>query len=85
MKLSKYITNVLIGFDQFINTIFLGYPDETISSRAWQSQGSSKFWNFMRKLIDWMFYFQEDHCYNAYRAEVQRHQIILNKAQKEGE
>ena len=25
--------NVLVGFDQFVNTIFGGHPDETISSR----------------------------------------------------
>ena len=29
----KYVWNMLIAFDQFVNTIFGGDPDETISSR----------------------------------------------------
>jgi hypothetical protein len=30
----RYITRVLIGLDQFANTIIGGYPDETISARS---------------------------------------------------
>lgn len=29
----SYIKNILIGFDQFANTLIGGSPDETISSR----------------------------------------------------
>jgi hypothetical protein len=32
-KIKKYFWNILISFDQFVNTIFGGDPDETISSR----------------------------------------------------
>jgi hypothetical protein len=28
-----YFSNVLVALDQFVNTIFGGHPDETISSR----------------------------------------------------
>ena len=31
--MKQYIFNLLISFDQFVNTIFGGDPDETISSR----------------------------------------------------
>jgi hypothetical protein len=31
--MKQYIWNILISIDQFFNTIFGGYPDETISSR----------------------------------------------------
>jgi len=30
----RYFKNILIGIDQLINTLFLGDPDETISSRT---------------------------------------------------
>ena len=77
MKLSKYITNVLIGFDQFINTIFLGFPDETISSRAWRCKDVSSFWKVMHSLINKLFFFQKDHCHKAYLSELERKQIQL--------
>ena len=32
-KLGRYVWNNLIAFDQFVNTILGGDPDETISSR----------------------------------------------------
>jgi hypothetical protein len=31
--MKRYFWNILISFDQFVNTIFGGDPDETISSR----------------------------------------------------
>jgi len=31
--MKRYLINVLIGLDQFVNAIFAGDPDETISSR----------------------------------------------------
>ena len=75
MKLKQYILNILIAFDQFVNVLFLGKPDETISSRAWRCKDTSSFWKFMRKLIDTIFFWQKDHCYNSFIAEVERHQI----------
>lgn len=75
MKLKQYIINLLVAFDQFINVLFLGQPDETISSRAWRCKDSSSFWKFMRKLIDTIFFWQKDHCYYSFIAEVERHQI----------
>lgn len=75
MKLKQYIINILVAFDQFVNVLFLGQPDETISSRAWRCKDSSSFWKFMRKLIDTIFFWQKDHCYYSFIAEVERHQI----------
>ena len=31
--MKQYIINLLISIDQFVNTVFAGNPDETISSR----------------------------------------------------
>lgn len=40
-KVKRYFWNILISFDQFVNTIFGGDPDETISSRLgkWHRAG----------------------------------------------
>ena len=32
-KASRYFWNILISIDQFVNTVFGGDPDETVSSR----------------------------------------------------
>lgn len=84
MKLKQYILNILIAFDQFVNVLFLGQPDETISSRAWRCKDVSSFWRFMRKLIDMLFFWQKDHCYYSFIAEVERHQITTEIIKKEG-
>lgn len=41
--LKKYFWNILISIDQFVNTIFGGDPDETISSRMgkWARDGKN--------------------------------------------
>ena len=82
MKIKQYLINILISLDQLVNVLFLGQPDETISSRAWRCKDSNSFWKFMRKLIDTAFFWQKDHCYYSFIAEVERHQItteILSK------
>ena len=82
MKLKQYIINLLIAFDQFINVLFSGQPDETISSRAWRYKDVSSFWRFMRKFIDLLFFFQPQHCFKAYLAELNRKQIQLEILKK---
>ena len=75
MKVKDYILNLLIAFDQFINVLFLGQPDETISSRAWRCKDANSFWKLMQKFIDKVFFWQKDHCYMAYLSELERKQI----------
>lgn len=82
MKLKQYIINLLVAFDQFINVLFLGQPDETISSRAWRCKDVSSFWKVMRKFIDLLFFFQPQHCFKAYLAELNRKQIQLEILKK---
>ena len=40
----KWIHNVLLGFDQWVNTWFGGDPDETISSRAGKAARKGRNW-----------------------------------------
>ena len=57
----KYIKNNLISFDQSCNTILNGYPDETLSARAWRTeQENNTFGKFFRPTIDTLFFFQKD-------------------------
>ena len=72
----KYIKNNLISFDQSCNTILNGYPDETLSARAWRTeQENNTFGKFFRPTIDTLFFFQKDHCYNSYLSEIERKQL----------
>ena len=54
----RYFLNILIGLDQWVNTWFAGYPDETISSRAGKMAMRGKDW--LAKLIDSLF--GRGHC-----------------------
>ncbi len=68
--------NLLIAFDQLLNALLLGSPDETLSSRAYRTEQSGKiFGRLFRPLIDTLFFFDEKHCYNAYLSEVNKRQL----------
>lgn len=59
--------NVFIAFDQLLNTLLLGHPDETLSSRLGRSIGCERyFWvGWLRHTVDFLFFFEENHCRNA--------------------
>lgn len=58
MNLTKlYFRNIAIAIDQFINTLFGGDPDETISSRAGKS---SKRWGYI--LCRCLHWIDRNHC-----------------------
>ena len=69
--------NVLIGFDQTINCVVwikgdgFGYPDETLSARAWRLRGQSSAW----RVIDTLLFFDPDHCRTSYESEMLRKQL----------
>ena len=70
MKHPDYL-QIAIAVDQLINTLFGGMADETLSARAYRHKidGSRKWpaW-----LIDHLFFWQKDHCQNAYLSEIKR-------------
>lgn len=62
---------VLIAVDQLINTFFCGYADETLSARAWRHKiKGDRSWPVW--LINLMFFWQENHCKEAYESEINR-------------
>ena len=72
------ILQILIAFDQLINTILGGMADETISSRAHRNRFKNWRLRFMRRFIDGLFFWQKDHCHHSYLAELDRKQLPPN-------
>ena len=70
MTTFQHIFQILIAFDQLINTLFLGYADETISSRMYRYELEGKLLGkIFRPIIDRIFWFQKEHCREAYLSE----------------
>ncbi len=74
--MTRWLLNVLIALDQLVNAvIFLGEPDETMSSAAWRMEQQGHFWGCLRPAIDLMFSpLEKDHCQKAYQSELKRTQ-----------
>ncbi len=65
------VLQVFIAFDQLFNTFLGGMADETLSSRAYRhSRDKSRQWP--EKLINLLFFWQTDHCKQAYQSEINR-------------
>lgn len=63
--LSQWMWNILISADQFLNTLFFGDPDETISSRMgkWMTEEVSVFKKTFADGLCWFLdLFDADHC-----------------------
>jgi hypothetical protein len=61
---------ILISYDQLVNSYFRGWADETISSRAYRKKDKT-----LEKIINMIFFWQESHCEQAYENEKQRNQL----------
>lgn len=68
-----YGKKLLVALDQLVNTVLGGWPDETLSSRAWRwDENGKRIWP--RKLIDGLFFWEKDHCRESYQSEAARKQ-----------
>ena len=70
----QYIKNILIALDQVLNAIFCGACDETLSSRAYRLE-KDRGRKWPRILIDLLFFFDKNHCYESYLSEIERKQL----------
>jgi hypothetical protein len=68
----KYLKNNLIAFDQGLNTLAGGDPDETLSSRFGKKSKS----NTIRKVINALFFWQKDHCAQSIEADEGANKIM---------
>ena len=72
-----YLLNLLIAFDQLINTVLGGNPDETLSSRCYRN--AQKYWyaRWAQAVLDLVFRpWGADHCKVAYESELNRKQTF---------
>lgn len=69
----SYLLRVAIAADQFANAVRGGEPDETLSAAAHRLhlKGRSGWRNFINRIFFW----QEDHCKDAYESEKSRRQL----------
>ena len=59
--------SVLIAFDQGINALAGGWPDETLSSRAHRRRLAGK--PRLADCIDRLFWWEADHCRESFESE----------------
>ena len=71
----KQMKQILIAFDQLINTLFGGYADETLSARIHRNQNNSIWWKMWRFVVNSIFFWQQDHCYESYLSEQNRNHL----------
>jgi hypothetical protein len=76
MKFSERLYQVLVALDQLANTIrglFAGnsYADETLSAFYWRTRETNKY---AYRVIDFLFFWEEDHCMNSFISECLRMQ-----------
>ena len=65
---------VLVAYDQLINTFFQGWADESMSCRSYRKrvEDGNEFWE---KIINRFFFWEKDHCYLSYLSEKERRQL----------
>ena len=76
--MKKYTLRVLIGLDQFVNTLMGGYPNETLSARAWRkgSVEGNAYWNTFRVSTDILFSpIESNHCQASYLYARKLHKV----------
>lgn len=64
--LGRYLFNILVAIDQFVNTILGGDPDETISSRLGKIMAKRKHRCVVCRWVCWFLdKIDPNHCANS--------------------
>ena len=64
-----WLKQVAVAVDQLVNAALGGWADETLSSRAYRTNPK------LEKVINTLFWFDKDHCYESYVSEQIRNQF----------
>jgi hypothetical protein len=60
MTFKDHIWQILMAFDQLVNALLGGWADETLSARCYRTK------SIFERPINWLFFWQPDHCHQAY-------------------
>ena len=78
MRLTTRLWNLLVSVDQNFNCLLgSGYADETLSAYSYRVGG----WRYTT--INMIFFWQKDHCYDAYTSELFRKHLPRGYEYKE--
>lgn len=78
----RYALNFAIAVDQLANAMLAGDADETLSARAHRMrEKKQRYWGWTADAIDRLFFWQPDHCLQAYESELLRRQLPSHYAQ----
>lgn len=76
IRILHRIKQTMIALDQLANAMLAGgWADETLSARAWRLDGSKRRWSIARRVIDALFFWQKNHCMQAWKSEQERLQM----------
>lgn len=71
-KKRTYLLSVLIAVDQLLNALLFGFPDETLSSRAFRCR-HKKRWALAERVINAIFFWDREgsvrHCELSFLGE----------------
>lgn len=77
-----YLKRVLVAFDIFVNVLFNGREDETISSRSSRAATEGKLWGIvLSKFLD---LFEKDHGAKAEAGDVERAESVIKAEDQSG-
>lgn len=54
----------LLAMDCVANMLVGGSPRKTLSGAAWHAR-EHKWWGWTHRFIDWLFFWQDEHCKGA--------------------
>jgi len=69
-----YLDSLFRAFSQALNTILFGDSQESISARCWRKQ-----WTIGVKIINTMFFWQNNHCRGAYSKDLEWAKKYINQ------
>jgi hypothetical protein len=76
----RFANDLISLLSRALNAIlFNGSTAQTLSSRAYIDGRNSAFWRGMGKLINGLFFWQDDHIKAAWEAEVNRARYTLQR------
>ena len=85
MTLRDYIWNVAQWLSQGLNTVvFAGNPNMTFSARCYVNR-DEKVWATVHKLVNILFFFQPEHCKQAYETDVKFANMVVEELGINGE